>query len=163
MPAPSRAILVAAVGTPCAYCGDPIALPTRDHLKARARGGTLADGKAIVCQPCNEMKGTRSLAGFLQTLIARSDAKRAVYVAAFMAGGANRGARRALPRPAIGKPTIRADFNAPARLASHFRKIPTMLPASLPNGFYGSCRHYVIDTKSLILLVSAPGLEPGTT
>lgn len=88
----TRPLLVAAVGSPCPWCGEPMTLPdrppSRDHLHPRSRGGTCADtrNRAIVCEPCNNLKGGRSLAGFLQKLIDAGDVIRAARVAAFMAG-----------------------------------------------------------------------------
>ena len=77
MPAPSRAILVAAVGSPCAYCGDPMALPTRDHVRPRASGGTLAEpaNRLLVCERCNRDKAAMSLLEFLAWLIRRQDGR----------------------------------------------------------------------------------------
>jgi hypothetical protein len=37
-----RAELVAAIGSPCAYCCEPMVAPTRDHIRPRSKGGTLA-------------------------------------------------------------------------------------------------------------------------
>jgi HNH endonuclease len=49
---------VAAIGKPCAYCGEPMAAPTRDHIRPRSKGGTLAPGnKAMACDCCNSDKG----------------------------------------------------------------------------------------------------------
>lgn len=65
----TRAELVAAVGKPCAYCGQPMAAPTRDHIRPRSKGGTLAgQNKALACDPCNQAKGSRSLASWLYRL-----------------------------------------------------------------------------------------------
>jgi hypothetical protein len=76
-----RAELVAAIGKPCAYCGDPMAEPTRDHIRPRSKGGTLAPhNKALACQRCNTDKGSRSLASWLQRLEKAGD-PRAVFVA----------------------------------------------------------------------------------
>jgi HNH endonuclease len=53
-----RAELVAAIGQPYRYCGNPMAVPTRDHIRPRCRGGTLdGQNKALVCDPCNQEKG----------------------------------------------------------------------------------------------------------
>ncbi len=61
--------LVAAIGKPCAYCGEPMATPTRDHIRPRSKGGTLAPGnKALACDRCNTDKGSRSLASWLYRL-----------------------------------------------------------------------------------------------
>lgn len=67
--------------------------PSRDHvLRARVRGGTLADpgNRLIVCRGCNEDKGTRSLAGFLQRLLNRDD-PRAAFVRAVIVQFSNGG------------------------------------------------------------------------
>jgi len=56
-----RAELVAAIGRPCAYCGDPMAAPTRDHIHPRSKGGTLAHGKVLACLRCNGDKGAGRL------------------------------------------------------------------------------------------------------
>jgi hypothetical protein len=60
-----RAELSVAVGKPCAYCEEPMAAPTRDHIHPRSKGGTLAKGKALACAPCNEDKGSRTLGSWL--------------------------------------------------------------------------------------------------
>ena len=83
-----RAILIAATGQPCPYCGEPMTgerAPSRDHIRPRSKGFTLADpaNRAIVCQPCNTDKGSRSLASFLYRLRLAGD-PRAVHVEAFM-------------------------------------------------------------------------------
>jgi hypothetical protein len=80
-----RAHLVAAIGSPCAYCGEPMAAPTRDHIRPRSKGGTLAQGKALACAPCNTDKGSRSLASWLYRLKMVGD-PRAPIVAAFITG-----------------------------------------------------------------------------
>lgn len=62
----------------------PVRCPSRDHVRARVRGGTLApDNRMIVCDPCNGAKGAKSLARFLHHLIRASD-PRAGHVAAVM-------------------------------------------------------------------------------
>jgi 5-methylcytosine-specific restriction endonuclease McrA len=60
--------------------------PSREHIRPRSKGFTLADplNRAIVCQPCNEDKGSRSLASFLFRLRRAAD-PRAPIVAAFVA------------------------------------------------------------------------------
>ena len=63
-----RAELVAAIGKPCSYCGDPMAAPTRDHIHPRSKGGTLAHGKALACLRCNGDKGSRTLGSWLYRL-----------------------------------------------------------------------------------------------
>jgi hypothetical protein len=57
-PAPAcgihRAELVAAIGKPCTYCGDPMAAQTRDHIGPRSMGGTLeGHNKALARDRCN--------------------------------------------------------------------------------------------------------------
>jgi hypothetical protein len=76
-----RAELVAAIGKPCAYCGEPMAAPTRDHIHPRSKGGTLAQGKALVCDPCNGDKGSLMLEAWLHRLCKAGD-HRAAFVAA---------------------------------------------------------------------------------
>jgi hypothetical protein len=45
-----RAELVAAIGKPCAYCGEPMVTPSRDHIRPLSKGGTLAPhNRALVC------------------------------------------------------------------------------------------------------------------
>lgn len=79
-----RAELVAAIGQPCPYCRDPMAAPTRDHILPRCRGGTLdGQNKALVCDPCNQDKGGRSLASWLYRLRKACD-RRAEIVAALV-------------------------------------------------------------------------------
>ena len=78
-----RAELVAAIGKPCAYCGMPMAVPTRDHIRPRSKGGTLAQGKALACERCNGDKGSRTLGSWLYRLCRAGD-RRAMIVAAFM-------------------------------------------------------------------------------
>jgi 5-methylcytosine-specific restriction endonuclease McrA len=64
-----RAASVAAIGKPCAYCGNPMAAPTRDHIHPRWRGGTLEEGnKVLACKRCNSDKGSKSLASWLYRL-----------------------------------------------------------------------------------------------
>jgi HNH endonuclease len=79
-----RAELVAAIGKPCAYCGYPMAAPTRDHIKPRSKGGTLDGGnKALACDRCNTDKGSRSLASWLYRLETAGD-PRALFVRAIV-------------------------------------------------------------------------------
>jgi 5-methylcytosine-specific restriction endonuclease McrA len=79
-----RAELVAAIGKPCAYCGDPMAAPTRDHIKPRSKGGTLAPhNKVLACEPCNQDKGSRSLASWLYRLARAGDPRAAIIEASF--------------------------------------------------------------------------------
>jgi 5-methylcytosine-specific restriction endonuclease McrA len=85
---PRRAVLVAAIGSPCPLCGEPMAgpdrWPTRDHIKPRSKGHRLTDGNcAIVCQPCNKAKGSLSLQRFANRL-ARAGDPRAARVDAFI-------------------------------------------------------------------------------
>jgi 5-methylcytosine-specific restriction endonuclease McrA len=64
-----RAELVAAIGKPCVYCGEPMDCPTRDHIRPRSKGGTLeARNKALACDRCNQDKGSRSLGSWLYRL-----------------------------------------------------------------------------------------------
>jgi len=86
-----RAILADAIGLPCPYCGFPMEhpqdgprRPSRDHIRPRSKGFALnPENQAIVCQPCNEDKGSRSLASFLFRLRRAAD-PRAPFVAAFL-------------------------------------------------------------------------------
>ena len=86
---PTRALLRSVIGAPCPYCGAPMILPgrppTRDHIEPRVRGFTLADpsNRALVCDPCNQDKGARSLTAWLETLRTAGD-PRAEHVAAFI-------------------------------------------------------------------------------
>jgi 5-methylcytosine-specific restriction endonuclease McrA len=78
-----RPCLTAAIGSPCLYCGEPMTAerpPTRDHIRPRSKGGTFADpaNRAIVCQPCNGDKGSRSLASFIFRLRRANDARAAL-------------------------------------------------------------------------------------
>jgi 5-methylcytosine-specific restriction endonuclease McrA len=85
-----RPELVAAIGLPCPYCGEPMTgpnrWPTRDHIKPVAHGG---DGgplnSAVVCEPCNSDKGSQSLRRFRNILRRRGD-PRADRVHAFRDG-----------------------------------------------------------------------------
>ncbi len=71
--------LVAAIGKPCAYCGEPMATPTRDHIRPRSKGGTLAPGnKALACDRCNTDKCSRSLASWLYRLEKAGDPRAAI-------------------------------------------------------------------------------------
>ncbi len=79
-----RAALVAAIGQPCPYCGEPMAAPTRDHIWPRKRGGTLnGRNKAIVCDPCNTDKGHRSMASWIIRLQRAGD-RRVAHVETFL-------------------------------------------------------------------------------
>lgn len=85
---PRRRVLVAAIGSPCPYCGEPMAVPhrhpSRDHIKPRSRRHTLTpDNRAIVCGRCNTDKGSKSLGQWLLRLRRASD-PRADHVEAFM-------------------------------------------------------------------------------
>ncbi|MGJ4908877.1 HNH endonuclease [Bradyrhizobium sp. HKCCYLS2033] len=74
-----RAELVAAIGKPCAYCGQAMAAPTRDHVRPRSKGGTLAgQNKALACQRCNEDKGSRSIRSWLYRLEKAGDPRAAI-------------------------------------------------------------------------------------
>jgi 5-methylcytosine-specific restriction endonuclease McrA len=86
-----RAELVAAIGKPCAYCGDPMAAPTRDHIRPRSKGGTLEPGnKALACDRCNTDKGNRSLASWLHRLEIAADPRAAIVHALVQSAGADR-------------------------------------------------------------------------
>jgi 5-methylcytosine-specific restriction endonuclease McrA len=82
-----RKSLLDAIGEPCSYCGEPMLpderRPSRDHIRPRSKGFTLADpaNRAIVCQPCNEDKGSRSLASFLFRLRRTGDPRAAIVEA----------------------------------------------------------------------------------
>jgi 5-methylcytosine-specific restriction endonuclease McrA len=85
---PRRAVLVAAIGSLCPLCGEPMAgpdrFPTRDHIKPRSKGHRLtADNRAIICARCNKAKGSLSLQRFANRL-ARTGDPRAEHVAAFI-------------------------------------------------------------------------------
>jgi 5-methylcytosine-specific restriction endonuclease McrA len=96
---PRRAELVAAIGKPCAYCGDPMAAPTRDHIRPRSKGGTLAAGnKALACDPCNTDKGSRTLGSWLYRLAKVGDPR-----AAIVASRANPGSLSCLGIPPISR------------------------------------------------------------
>lgn len=58
--------------------------PTREHIRAKSKGGTLADGNGVIaCERCNRDKANKHLEGFLLSLLRRGDG-RAVHVAAFI-------------------------------------------------------------------------------
>lgn len=85
---PSRPVLVAAIGSRCPYCGEPMAHPprhpSRDHIRPRSRGYTLSpDNQAVVCRTCNTDKGSLSLGRWLNRLRRAAD-PRADHVADFM-------------------------------------------------------------------------------
>jgi 5-methylcytosine-specific restriction endonuclease McrA len=84
---PRRATLVAAIGSPCPYCGQPMAFPSRDHLHPRSRGGALTDihNRVIACARCNADKGSLSIRRWLIRLAATCDVRAAV-VAKFISG-----------------------------------------------------------------------------
>lgn len=64
-----RAELVEAIGKPCFYCGEPMAIPTRDHIQPRMHGGTLnGSNKALACSRCNHDKGCSTLRKWLKRL-----------------------------------------------------------------------------------------------
>ena len=65
-PAYSLAELYYRSGGRCKYCGTMTVLDgegsnraTRDHVRARARGGRQAGNLVLACALCNEMKGDR--------------------------------------------------------------------------------------------------------
>jgi hypothetical protein len=86
-----RQILTNAIGSPCPYCGHPmqhpeqgLRRPSRDHIRPRSKDHTLAAAnRAVVCEPCNVAKGSRSLVSFLFRLDRAQD-PRAPFVAAFI-------------------------------------------------------------------------------
>lgn len=85
---PRRPVLVAAIGSRCPYCGEPMACPprhpSRDHIRPRSRGHALgADNQAVVCRTCNTDKGSLSLGRWLNRLRRAAD-PRAGHVADFM-------------------------------------------------------------------------------
>lgn len=50
----------------CAYCGQVVASPTRDHLVPLSRGGTDSLSNLVpACKPCNSRKGTKTVEEFL--------------------------------------------------------------------------------------------------
>jgi 5-methylcytosine-specific restriction endonuclease McrA len=86
---PRRAVLVAAIGSPCPPCGElmvgPDRWPTRDHLKPRSKGYRLTVGnRAIFCAPCNTAKGSLSLQRFANQLRRDGEPSRADLVQAFL-------------------------------------------------------------------------------
>ena len=86
-----RPALVAAIGSPCPYCGElmagPDRCPTRDHIKPRSKGHRLtADNRAIICAPCNKDKGSLSLQRFANRLAQAGD-PRAQNIAALSSTG----------------------------------------------------------------------------
>jgi len=82
-----RPILVAALGSPCRYCGMAMLgdrEPSRDHIKPRSRRHCFRGNQAIVCCQCNQAKGSLSLRRWLNRLRAAGD-PRGEHVAAFLA------------------------------------------------------------------------------
>ncbi len=53
---------------PCAYCGDPMKKPSRDHVIPRSHGYTLRNNKIWCCEPCNRHKSNRTLEEWLVVL-----------------------------------------------------------------------------------------------
>lgn len=86
------AMIRAARGKPCPYCGVAMVgggrgkhRPSRDHLRPRVDGGKLTRHNClIVCQACNGDKGARTLQRWLVFLERRGD-PRAVIVGALVA------------------------------------------------------------------------------
>jgi len=79
-----RKELVAAIGTPCRYCGEPMDAPTRVHIRPRHQGGKLwRRNKVLVCDRCNSDKRGRSLLAWLYKLEREGD-RRATIVAAIV-------------------------------------------------------------------------------
>jgi 5-methylcytosine-specific restriction endonuclease McrA len=85
---PKRPELVAAIGSLCPYCGEPMTLdrpPTRDRLIPGKRGGSYEpENIVIACEPCNTDRGAWSLRAFSAALAADGD-PRAVRVAVLVA------------------------------------------------------------------------------
>jgi 5-methylcytosine-specific restriction endonuclease McrA len=77
-----RKELVAAIGTPCRYCGKPMDAPTRDHILPRRMGGRLwRRNKVLVCNRCNSDKRGRSLLAWLYMLERRGDPRASIVAA----------------------------------------------------------------------------------
>jgi hypothetical protein len=74
----------------------PHRAPTREHVLPRSRWKDVAEpidhvrNCITVCRPCNVDKADRTLAEFLDVLLATRDG-RAVYVARFLIGMIDRG------------------------------------------------------------------------
>jgi 5-methylcytosine-specific restriction endonuclease McrA len=74
-----RKELVAAIGTPCRYCGEPMVAPTRDHMLPRRMGGKLwRRNKVLVCTRCNSDKRGRTLLAWLYKLERHGDPRAAI-------------------------------------------------------------------------------------
>ena len=72
-----RPILVAALGSPCPYCGMAMLgdrEPSRDHIKPRSRRHPFRDNQAIICCRRNQAKGSLSLGRCKTLLLRRSGA-----------------------------------------------------------------------------------------
>lgn len=93
MPVQCVELLLRYEGMPCPYCAKAMTLadgkrgrraPTRDHVRPRCKGATLASFKdlnrLLVCRTCNHAKGSRSLVEFYAWLRERND-PRAHHVA----------------------------------------------------------------------------------
>jgi 5-methylcytosine-specific restriction endonuclease McrA len=86
---PRRPLLVAPIGLPCPYCGEPMTVPDRapshDHIRPKSPRHTLdkLGNRAVVCWRCNQDKGSLSVGRFLNRL-ARAGDPRAMHVEAFM-------------------------------------------------------------------------------
>lgn len=76
-------------GKDCPYCGEMMLLgsrrrPTREHVIPRHLGGTLSSwNKLIVCDPCNNDKGGKTLLEFARWLCRQRD-RRAHRVGAIL-------------------------------------------------------------------------------
>ena len=85
---PHSALLLAAIGTPCPYCGQTMQIPdrppSRDHIKPRSKGYRLDGNRTLVCCRCNHDKGSLSLGQWL-TRLTRAEDARADHVSAFIA------------------------------------------------------------------------------
>lgn len=50
------------IATPCAYCGELMAAPTKDHVQPKSKGGANHPGNILFsCYLCNNEKGDLSL------------------------------------------------------------------------------------------------------
>lgn len=69
-------------GKRCPYCHNLMVVgtrrfPTRDHVRPRRAGGTLAPWNClVVCAPCNVDKGDKMLSEFVAWLEKRNDPRR---------------------------------------------------------------------------------------
>ncbi len=88
---PASPILHRFDGKPCPYCSEKMKrgtkmMPTRDHVRPRRAGGTLANGNClVVCASCNNDKADMTLTEFIEWLEKRDDYRRARVVRATIA------------------------------------------------------------------------------